>query len=360
MNNACLILSDGSEFFGKSFGYPHSSAGEVVFNTAMTGYPESLSDPSYTGQILVSTYPLVGNYGVPENIMEDGISRLFESDGVKVKGLVISEYSEAYNHWNAKYSLGDWLNAYKVPGIAGIDTRALTRHIREYGSVTGKIVVKGEDIPFYDPGLEILQPYVSVERKTETGNGKYRILLVDCGVKHNIIRCLLNRDCTVVRVPWDYDFSHEAYDGILVSNGPGDPALCVKTIEHLRNALKGSSPVFGICLGSQLMALASGAKTYKMKYGHRSHNQPVLLKGTERCFISSQNHGYAVDNSTISNDWEPMFINVNDGTNEGIRHTRKPFFSVQFHPEASSGPTDTEFLFDNFIKLIDHSYIPKI
>jgi len=348
-----LILEDGTAISGSFFGYPGSVAGEVVFNTAMTGYPESLSDPSYKGQILVLTYPLIGNYGVPESTLENNLPRFFESSKVQISGLIVSDYSEQFNHWNAAKSLGHWLKENKIPAMYGVDTRALTKLIREKGALNGKMVYQNQDMDFYDPDKENLVGQVSCKEKIVYGNGKNRILMVDCGVKNNIIRHVLQRDTTVIRVPWNYNFLHEDYDGILVSNGPGNPVHCTETIESLSKAMKSDKPVFGICLGNQLMALASGAKTYKLKYGHRSHNQPVLLSKTNKAYITSQNHGYAIDQETLPDDWEPLFVNLNDGTNEGIKHKTKPFFSVQFHPEASSGPTDTEFLFDDFIELVN-------
>lgn len=349
---AKLVLEDGEIFSGVSFGYEKSVAGEVVFNTAMTGYPESLTDPSYTGQILVTTYPLVGNYGVPEQINSNGVSMFFESDGIKVTAMVISDYSTEYSHWNARGSLGGWLKKHKIPGICGIDTRALTKRLRESGTMLGKIVIDDEEVDFYNPDLDNLVAKVSTAERAVFGNGRFKIILVDCGVKNNILRCLLNRDTTVIKVPWDYDFSGDEYDGIMLSNGPGDPKMCSTTILNIKKALQSSKPVFGICLGNQLLALAAGADTYKLKYGHRSHNQPVLKVGTNRCYITSQNHGFSIVPESLPADWEPLFVNVNDNTIEGIKHKEKPFFSVQFHPEASSGPTDTEYLFDEFIELI--------
>jgi carbamoyl-phosphate synthase small subunit len=347
-----LILEDGSEFVGKSFGSEKSVAGEVVFYTAMVGYPESLTDPSYTGQILVSTYPMIGNYGVPEKSTTDKVHDFFESDKIHVSGFIVSDYSFEHSHWNAVESLGEWLKANNVPGLFDIDTRALTKILREKGSMLGKIVFDDDPIDFYDPNHENLVAKVSIDKPETYGNGEHKVLLVDCGTKNNIIRCLTARGATVKRVPWDYDFSNETYDGLFISNGPGDPALCDATVNNLAKALQKDQPIMGICLGNQLLARAAGASTYKLKYGHRSHNQPVLLKGTDRCFITSQNHGFAIDNSTLPNDWEELFVNVNDNTNEGIKHKSKPFFSTQFHPEATSGPVDTEFLFDDFIQNI--------
>jgi carbamoyl-phosphate synthase small subunit len=347
-----LILADGSEFQGYSFGAQKSIAGEIVFNTAMTGYPESLTDPSYKGQILVATYPLIGNYGVPGKDTKNSMLEHYESDKIQVQGFVISDYSEEFSHWNAEKSLNDWMIENDVPGIYGIDTRELTKILREKGSMLGKIIVDNKDVDYYNPNEENLVAQVSISEKQIYGNGKYRILLIDCGVKNNIIRHLLLRDTTVIRVPWDYDISQEEYDGLFISNGPGDPTKCQITVNNLKMAYENDEPIFGICLGNQLMSLASGAETYKLKYGHRSHNQPVLHLETKRAYITSQNHGYAVDNKSLKDEWEPLFVNLNDDTNEGFRHKNKPFFSTQFHPEASSGPTDTEFLFDEFIDLV--------
>ncbi|MBR2887193.1 MAG: glutamine-hydrolyzing carbamoyl-phosphate synthase small subunit, partial [Bacteroidales bacterium] len=302
MKKAILKLADGSEYEGLSFGYEKSVAGELVFYTAMTGYPESLTDPSYKGQILIPTYPMIGNYGVPGDEKTNGVSNFYESDKIQCSALVISNYSERYSHWDSKKSLGDWLKEWQVPGICGIDTRALTKKLREYGSMSGKIIFDNEDIPFYDPNQDNLVAMVSTKDITTYGSGKYKVLMVDCGMKNNILRCLLKHDVTIKRVPWDYDFINEDYDGLFISNGPGDPAKCTETVEHIKMALKENRPIMGICLGNQLLALAAGAKTYKLKYGHRSHNQPVQIPGTHRCFITSQNHGYAIDDKTIPSD----------------------------------------------------------
>lgn len=347
---ARLVLEDGTIYEGTSFGYEKSVSGEVVFYTAMTGYPESLTDPSYAGQILVPTYPMIGNYGVPVDDVKDGISKFFESDKIHCKALVISDYSSRFSHWNSQKSLGDWLKEQQIPGLFGIDTRALTQKLRDNGAMLGKILFDDEEISFYDPNRDNLVAQVSTRKIMEYGNGRHKVILLDCGVKNNILRCLLQRDVSVKRVPWDYDFTKEDCDGIFLSNGPGDPAMCEEAIVHIRKALQGDIPIMGICLGNQLMARAAGAETYKLKYGHRSHNQPVMRPGSSRCHITSQNHGFAIDERTLPAEWEPLFVNVNDGTNEGIRHRTKPFFSAQFHPEASSGPVDTEFLFDDFIQ----------
>jgi len=349
--NAKLVLEDGSVYTGYSFGYRGNTSGEVVFNTAMNGYPESLTDPSYYGQILVATFPLIGNYGVPEPNVVGGIEQNWESSRIHVKGLIVSEYSENFSHWNANKSLGQWLNENKIPAIGGIDTRMLTKQLREKGSMLGKIIADG-DTDWYDPNTDNPVARVSVTTPVTYGNGTKRIVLVDCGVKNNILRCLLRRDVQVYRVPYDYNFLNDEFDAVLISNGPGDPKVNFQTIENIKILTTIGKPIMGICLGNQLLALATGADTYKLSYGHRGHNQPVRLKGSSRCFITSQNHGFAIDPSTLSNEWEVLFENLNDGTCEGIKHKSKPFFAVQFHPEASGGPNDTEFLFDEFINLI--------
>jgi carbamoyl-phosphate synthase small subunit len=347
-----LILEDGSIFHGYSFGSKISVSGEVVFNTGMVGYPESLTDPSYRGQILVFTYPLIGNYGVPGCEKEDNLLKFFESDSIQIKGLIIADYSERYSHWNAKKSLSAWLKEHKIPGIYGIDTRELTKKLRKKGTMLGKVICRNKKIPLDNPNNKNLMKEVSIKEPTIYKKGKKRIALVDCGAKNNIIRAFIKRDFTVIRVPWDYDFLSEDADGIIISNGPGDPKKCRKTIKTVKEALSYNTPILGICLGSQILALATGANTYKLKYGHRSHNQPCIDTGTKRCYITSQNHGYAVDAETLPEDWREWFYNNNDGTNEGIIHISKPFFGTQFHPEASPGPDDTEFLFDMFVRSI--------
>ncbi len=350
---ANLYLENGAVFEGYSFGNDQAIDGEVVFSTAMVGYPESLTDPSFNGQILCVTFPLVGNYGVPEDSVVNSLSQIFESEKIHIRGLVISDYSFKYSHWNAVKSLDQWLKEFGVPGIYGVDTRELTKVLREKGSMPGKIV-PGGDSPgnFTDPNLINQVAEVSCKEVITYGEGKKKVVLVDCGVKHNIIRCFLRRGIQIIRVPWNYDFTTIDYDGLFISNGPGNPDFCTVTIDNISRAIEIGKPIFGICMGNHLLAKAGGAKTYKLKYGHRSHNQPVRMVNTNRCFVTSQNHGYAVDNETLGKEWEPLFINMNDGTNEGIKHRTKPFFSCQFHPEASSGPTDTEFLFDDFIKLL--------
>ena len=363
MKKVTLVLSDGTRFHGKSFGYDAPVAGEVVFNTAMMGYPESLTDPSYAGQLMTLTYPLVGNYGVPEfSVEENGIPTFMESDRIYASAIIVSDYSEQYSHWNAKESLADWLKREHVPGITGIDTRQLTKVLREHGVMMGKILFDDEpdNIPEADyEGVNFVdqvsckevityQPTVKNEGKTP------KVVLVDCGVKANIIRCLLKRGVEVVRVPWNYDFNELDFDGLFLANGPGDPDMCEEAVANIRKFLQNPQvrPCMGICMGNQLLSKAAGATIYKLKYGHRSHNQPVREVGTDKCFITSQNHGYAVDSSTLGADWEPLFVNMNDGSNEGIRHKKNPWFSAQFHPEACSGPVDTEFLFDKFVNLL--------
>ena len=345
-----LILEDNSVFHGYSFGAKKNVSGEVVFNTGMVGYPECLTDPSYRGQILVLTYPLIGNYGVPGDKKDENLLKYFESDHVQVQGLIISDYSSNFSHWNAKKSLSDWLTENHVPGVFGVDTRELTKKLRKKGTMLGKIVYNNENTSFEDPNRRNLVAEVSINKPVVYKKGPRKVIIVDCGCKNNIIRAFLKRDFTVFRVPWDYDFLNEIADGIILSNGPGDPTKCVKTIENVKKAMEKNMPILGICLGSQILGLAAGARTYKLKFGHRSHNQPCLEVGTNRCYITPQSHGYAVDSKSLPVDWREWFMNNNDGTNEGIIHISKPFFGAQFHPEASPGPDDTEFLFDMFIR----------
>ncbi len=343
-----MILEDGSVFEGISFGFEESVAGEVVFNTGMVGYLESLTDPSYRGQILVLTYPLIGNYGVSK------LSNSFESDRIQVSGLIVSDYSYDYSHWSAIRSLSDWLSEEKVPALTGIDCRALTKRLREEGVMLGKIVFGEDALPFEDPNRRNLIKEVSIKRPILYKRGKTKIALIDCGVKNNIIRSLLGRGVSVIRFPYDYNIFNSKYsfDAIVISNGPGDPKLATRTIEIVRKALYYPFPILGICLGNQILTLAAGGDTYKLKYGHRSQNQPCLLLNSKRCYITSQNHGYAVKEESLPKGWYPWFRNANDFTNEGIRHSKRPFMAVQFHPEAAPGPTDTGFLFDEFLSLI--------
>lgn len=346
-----LILSDGTEFPGYSFGNVKNTNGEVVFNTGMVGYPETMTDPSYRGQILVCTYPLIGNYGIPNNERENGLYKNFESEAIHVRALVVSDYSFDNSHWSSVKSLSDWMKENDIPGIYGIDTRKLTRKLREEGTMLGKIVAdEKSEIDFEDPNITDLVGQVCVKEPVEYGKGKKRVILVDCGTKNNILQGFIKRDITVLRVPYDYDFTKEKADGIIISNGPGDPKMNTATIEHTKKAIKSGKPILGICLGSQILGLAAGADTYKLKYGHRGHNQPCNEAGTKRCYITSQNHGYAIKTETLPEDWREWFNNDNDGTNEGIIHISKPIFGAQFHPEASPGPDDTEFIFDMFVR----------
>lgn len=358
MNNVTLVLSDGTRFPGKSFGYEAPTGGEVVFNTSMVGYPESLTDPSYAGQILVFTYPLVGNYGVPPFTFDNnGLPLFMESDRIQVRAMVCADYSEQFEHWNAKESLAEWLRREHIPGITGVDTRGLTKVLREHGVMTGKLVFddsSSDALPDEDyNGINFVERVSckDIIRYNE-GAGK-RVVLVDCGVKANILRCLINRGVEVVRVPWNYDYTALEFDGLFLANGPGSPDQCQEAVDILRRQMQRSrKPICGICMGNQLLGKAAGANIYKLKYGHRSQNQPVRMVGTDHCFITSQNHGFAVDASTLSGEWEELFTNMNDGSNEGIRHKTNPWFSSQFHPEACPGPVDTEFMFDRFIETL--------
>ena len=358
MRKATLILDDGTRFEGLSFGYEKPVAGEVVFNTAMMGYPESLTDPSYAGQLMTLTFPLVGNYGVPPfTFEENGLPTFMESEKIHVRAIIVSDYSREFSHWNGVETLADWLKREQVPGITGIDTRQLTKVLREHGVMMGKILFDDmpDEVPEADYAGVNFVDQVSCREVIKYNEGAdKKVVLVDCGVKANILRCLIRRGMEVIRVPWNYDFNELEFDGLFLANGPGDPETCEVTVQNIRRFLANPvvRPCMGICMGNQLLSKAAGAKIYKLKYGHRSHNQPVRKVGTETCFITSQNHGYAVDSSSLPADWEPMFVNMNDGSNEGVRHKKNPWFSAQFHPEACSGPVDTEFMFDDFVKLL--------
>lgn len=359
-----LLLADGTRLDGDGFGYLGETDGEVVFTTGMTGYPEAFTDPSYRGQILTMTFPLIGNYGVPDDSKKtNGISDFLESDNIQIRALIVSEYCENPFHYENHESLDAWFKRHKIPGIAGIDTRALTQLLREKGSMLGKIVptatlgkTVSKKLQIEDPNAVNLVDQVSTKKvlrySPEGKKAKKTVLVVDCGVKYNIIRCFLKRGVNVIRVPWDYDLvnSTEQYDGLCVSPGPGDPKMLRPVTKNIEFALKKDIPYFGICLGHQLLSLAIGADTYKLKYGHRGVNQPCIDLLTGRCYITSQNHGFAVDQKTLPRNWQVWFENGNDGTCEGIRHKKSPFFSVQFHPEANPGPRDTEYLFDEFVE----------
>lgn len=350
---ARLVLEDGTSFSGAPFGASGEAIGEVVFNTGMVGYPESLTDPSYRGQILVFTFPSIGNYGVPPPGRRDGLPAHFESEAVHVRGVVVADLCENHSHPGAARSLAAWLEEAGVPGITGVDTRALTRHLRAAGTLRGAI--RGGTsggVPAPGHADEGLVAQVSVSTPVSYGHGHPRLALLDCGVKSSIIRAFRRRGFSLLRLPWDHDFTRESVDGVILSNGPGDPAACGPAIENVRRALDGKRPLLGICLGSQILALAAGARTYKLPYGHRGHNQPCREPGTRRCYITSQNHGFAVDADTLPADWRQWFVNANDGSNEGIAHTSRPFFGAQFHPEASPGPDDCEFIFDLFARAV--------
>ena len=344
-----LLLADGTMLEGTSFGYYGATSGEVVFSTGMVGYPETVTDASFTGQILIMTYPIVGNYGVPD-------SSLWESNKIHTAGLIVSNYTDTPSHRQSIMTLGTWLRQQKVPALEIKDTRFLTKHIRAHGSMLGKIVFD-TDVPFYDPNADNLVAQVSTQQVSQAGSGKITLVLIDCGAKRNIANALLARNVRVITVPWDYDLFAPTrdfnFDGILISNGPGNPKKADKTIETLRMALERKIPTLGVCLGHQLLALAAGGDTYKLKFGHRSQNQPCLLLGTKRCYITTQNHGFAV--GTLPPDFLPWFVNANDGSNEGMQHPEYPFFSVQFHPEATPGPEDTEWVFDYFLQRIERA-----
>ncbi|MFA6106294.1 MAG: glutamine-hydrolyzing carbamoyl-phosphate synthase small subunit [Patescibacteria group bacterium] len=342
-----LILKDGTEISGYSFGKEKSIAGEVVFATGMVGYPESLTDPSYAGQILVMTYPLQGNYGVPSK-------EYWESDKIQVSGLIVSSYIKTPSHHQSERTLGDWLKDEGIPALEIKDTRALTQKLRTKGAMLGKIEL-GEKIQFADPNKENLVARVSTKKIftiESYGSGNKTIVLIDCGAKANIARELSARNVEVIIVPWDYDFlnANIKFDGCVISNGPGDPKMANKTIANVRKLLAKKIPTFGICLGNQILALAAGGDTYKLKFGHRGQNQPAVIKGTDKCYLTTQNHGFAV--GKIPKGFREWFYNANDNTNEGIIHGNLPFMSVQFHPESRPGPLDTGWLFDEFLKKI--------
>ena len=356
-----LSLEDGTQMHGRAFGATKPVQGEVVFNTAMAGYVEALTDPSYRGQILVLTHPLVGNYGVPPPRRPGTLDRPYESGRIQVQALVVQNYVEAYSHHAASRSLHEWLSAEGVPGLTGVDTRSLTRRLREYGTMRGSLypASMSEDdvrrrsgaVDMRDEVFRLVAPREPIHYE----GGKLTIVLVDAGAKDNIVRSLLARGASVIRAPWHADLLGLAgqADGILIGNGPGDPKDLAPLVTQVRSLLEiYRKPIFGVCLGNQILALAAGADTYKLPYGHRGVNQPVQDLLTRRCYITSQNHGYAVRDDSLPKDWEPWFVNINDGTNEGIRSRQHPYFSIQFHPEASPGPQDTGFLFDDFMRLV--------
>ncbi|KAG0066200.1 Multifunctional pyrimidine synthesis protein CAD [Linnemannia elongata] len=341
---AALKLKSGHVFTGTSFGAPNSSFGEAVFTTSLVGYPESMTDPSYRGQILVFTQPLIGNYGVPSQEKDQfGLLKYFESNKIQCQGIVVNDYATKYSHWTAVESLGEWCAREGIPAISGVDTRAIVHLLRDQGSTLAKLEASTKEVYELNP------------------LGDVKIALIDCGVKENILRCLVARGASVTVFPWDYDFNQvmDQYDGLFISNGPGDPRAASKTVQNLATAFKNPAPkpIFGICMGNQLMGMAAGLDVYKLQFGNRGHNQPAVNMQNGRCSITSQNHGYALEDSVLSapgsvvQGWEKYFVNANDGSNEGIRHLTKPFSSVQFHPEAKGGPQDTEYLFDDFLNL---------
>ena len=341
---AKLILKNGLQIEGQSFGYEEAKSGELVFSTGMVGYPEFLTDPSYEGQILVLTYPIIGNYGVPDK-------RFWESSRIHVAGLIVNQYVDTPSHFQSKKTLSQWLKEEKIPALEIKDTRLLTQILRDEGVQLAKIVFKDE-INFYDPNKDNLVDRVSAKKVEKTGEGLKTVVLIDCGVKENIKRSLLKRNVRLITVPWDFDIFNlkEKFEGVVVSNGPGDPKMCQATIKTVKKVLEKRMPLLGICLGNQILALAAGGDTYKMKFGHRGQNQPCFEVETGRCYITTQNHGFAI--GKIPDDFIPWFINANDQTNEGIIHKKYPFMSVQFHPEACPGPTDTEWIFDKFLSYL--------
>ncbi|XP_077148058.1 multifunctional protein CAD isoform X1 [Ranitomeya variabilis] len=354
-----LLLEDGTRLTGHMFGAEVPVSGEVVFQTGMVGYPEALTDPSYKSQILVLTYPLVGNYGVPQDELDEfGLSKWFESGQIHAAGLIVGECSQKPSHWSCSKSLDQWLKEQGVPGLQGVDTRALTKKIRETGTMLGKLIPPGSDekqVPYDDPGKRNLVQEVSLkEPRVFNRGGDVKIAALDCGLKYNQIRCLCQRGAEVTVLPWDSPIDGQEFDGLFLSNGPGDPVFCHQSVLHIRRFLEQENPrpVFGICLGHQILSLVIGAKTYKMKYGNRGHNQPCIHEGSQRCFITSQNHGYAVDPGTLPDGWGPLFTNANDHSNEGLVHDSRPFFSVQFHPEHRAGPMDLVCLFDVFLETV--------
>jgi len=361
-----LVLEDGSVFQGIGFGAETEISGEVVFNTSMMGYPELLTDPSYQEQIVVMTYPILGSYGIPPSSIRDrgGVPLHFESDSVKVKGFVVHSLSRP-SHWSNHKTLDEWLTEQGVPGIFGIDTRVLTQRLRNKGTMLGVLkvsnspidsqVVAGQTSSIQDPNKQDLVQRVSPREPIYyDGSEESTIVIVDCGVKYGILRSLLAKGARVVRVPYDFPADKILKlnpRGMVISNGPGDPKIDLRTIETTKNLMETELPIMGICLGAQILGLAAGAETYKLKFGHRAVNHPCMDLETGRCFITTQNHGYTIDwNSLENTEFLANFVNINDNTVEGIKHRKKPFLGVQWHPESSPGPYDTRFLFDRFFE----------
>ena len=357
------VSQDGPVFHGKSFGAKSNISGEAVFTTSLVGYPESMTDPSYRGQILVFTQPLIGNYGVPSSQRDDfGLLKYFESPNIQCVGVVVADYALQYSHWTAVESLSEWCAREGVPAISGVDTRAIVTFLRERGSSLARITIGEEydadqDEAFVDPEQINLVKRVSTKAPfhVPSAKGDLHVAVIDCGVKENILRSLVSRGASVTVFPYDFPIHKVAhhFDGVFISNGPGDPTHCQETVYHLSRLMETSQvPIFGICLGHQLLALASGARTIKLKYGNRAHNIPALDRTTGQCHITSQNHGYAVDTDTLPADFKEYFVNLNDGSNEGMIHTSRPIFSTQFHPEAKGGPMDSAYLFDNYLESV--------
>lgn len=338
-----LVLKDGTEIEGKSFGADVSMAGEVVFATGMVGYPEALTDPSFRGQILVMTFPLVGNYGVPKE-------EAWESSKIQVSGLVVSSYINTPSHHASLQTLAEWFKKEGIPLLEIKDTRGLTQKLRTKGVMLGKVLAGEKNIPFEDPNTRNLSAEVSTKEITTHGKGEKTMVVIDCGEKRNMVRRLVARGIKVVTVPWDTDVTKLPFkvDAVLISNGPGDPTKVKATIANVKKITAKKIPTLGICLGNQILALASGGTTYKLKFGHRSQNQPAVLSGTNQAYLTTQNHGFAV--KKIPAGFKEWFYNGNDNTNEGIIHTKLPFMSVQFHPESSPGPLDTDWIFDYFLE----------
>lgn len=363
---AYLVLEDGVVIIGCGFGARGIRIGEVVFTTSMIGCPEQITDPSYAGQILVITYPLIGNYGVPSKS-----PLYFESGSIQIEGLVISEETTP-NHWSSVMSLHEWLVSENIPGISRVDTRFLVKHIRERGAMMGLLYVcdLNEDVdihalykrllnsPSYDESIFLSKVSPTKPIVHEPGGEvKASVLLIDCGVKYGILRELLSRNLRVVRVPYNYSFdkaiSEFSFDGVVISNGPGNPSLLMDVQENVLKAVEYNFPMLGICLGNQILALAMGGKTFKLKYGHRGANKPVINLQTNTCFVTTQNHGYAVDPRSLDDGgFKIWFINADDKTVEGLYHSKYPIISTQFHPEASPGPLDSRWIFDLYFKMV--------
>ena len=367
--NATIVLEDGSTYRGTGFGYPKTVGGEFVFNTGMVGYTETLTDPSYRGQMLCLTYPLIGNYGVPSNSIKDnfGLPKYFESENIQVSGLIVHEISNVANHRECHKTLDQWLFDEKIPGISGIDTRDLTKKIRIKGVMKGALSVSENEINTkellgiikktkYD-GFNFMSQ-VSIDTTIEYGDPTLEpIVLIDTGTKYSIIRNVLRMGYRVIRVPWDTSFSkiisHKP-KGIIISNGPGDPKMCNSTIQTVVKLFESTLPILGICLGNQIIALAAGGDTYKLKFGQRGQNKGCTDVNTNQTFITSQNHGYGVKSNTLNKTgFKAWYVNSDDDTIEGIKHKSKPIIAVQFHPEASPGPYDCMHVFEEFKELVE-------